>query len=278
MSNLLDEIKGISIEAAHELRSAGFVTDSDIRTLDRQDLHELLPGKDKLRVRKDIHRLICREPRQSSSYETIIKAKHAPAPKASAAAFLLSRWWPQQQTHESSQERQDSSSPTTDFHSTNEGASHAKPRPLPLTNAHVMYKMVVSGRTLEKHVDVIERLNGPVPGNMVSLKLKEAQREEDSKVTIVFCPIVSRAGTDIAAALQNISSDKPIIVVAMYHRHTAISTPALKTDSRVELAVNVFFHEAVGLLDCSQNHEAINEVKTKLCEYSTKKKSSINPQ
>lgn len=160
------------------------------------------------------------------------------------------------------------------FPSANNGLDNILPT---VQYATVTYKMVVSGKTLGKHLDVVKRLNGPVPGHSVCLVLKESQPDEDSQVTIVFCPVALRTGTDVDAALQDISSDKPVILVVMYQMHTPTTRPSPKTDSRVQLGVNVFFHETVGLLNCSQNDEAINEIKNKLWEYSSKK-SCVNPQ
>lgn len=343
MSNLLDEIRGISKEAAHELECAGFKVDSDISALDRQDLFELLPGKDKLRVRKEIHKLICRKPKD----ETILKdrkdfflsdlladgftdkdallealrkmkacthelidlletnragppkkpgnqeavnnassARHGQSSEGSASdssssnlpRFSLSPWNIFSNRSFSflspSAEAKDTSGPIAN--ETNKAVCNIISKAPTVMKKTVMYKMVVSGKTLEKHLDVIKRLSGQVPGHSVSLQLTESQRDEDSKVTIVFCPVVSRVGTDIDVALQGISSDKPIIVVAMHHLHTATSMPPPPTMSRVELGVNVFFHESRGLLDCSQNDNAINEIKVKLLEYSSKR-SYMNP-
>ncbi|XP_062267788.1 uncharacterized protein LOC133973759 isoform X2 [Platichthys flesus] len=54
MGDLLKEIQIMSPEAADALKQAGFVTDSDIQSLTRLDLHELLPGRKDLRLRKDL--------------------------------------------------------------------------------------------------------------------------------------------------------------------------------------------------------------------------------
>lgn len=131
---------------------------------------------------------------------------------------------------------------------------------------------IVHGNTLGRHVDVLKKLNGPVPGpEPLSLHLKETQHENESQVNIVFCPVVSRVGTDVEAALRDITSDKPLILVVMYHMHTPTGLPAPGSNSIVSFGINVFFHESSGLLDCSENTEAINELKLKLLEYSTKK-------
>lgn len=135
-------------------------------------------------------------------------------------------------------------------------------------HATVRYKMVVSGNTLDRHLDVMEKLKGDVRS---SLNLQETQRDEDSQVIIVFCPIVSRAGTDVETALKHVSVDKPVILVMMHHSHKAQTPPTVKPCIHaVMLVVNVFFHETVlGLLKCPQNDEAIVSMQTKLQLFST---------
>lgn len=142
--------------------------------------------------------------------------------------------------------------------------SHRKPQ----IQATVKYKMVVSGNTLNSHLDVMEKLKRDVRG---SLNLQETQRDEDSQVIIVFCPVVSRAGTDVETALQDVSVSKPVILVMMHHSRNAQTPPAVKPCIHaVMLIVNVFFHDTVpGLLKCPQNDEAIVSMQNKLQLFST---------
>ncbi|KAK7906946.1 hypothetical protein WMY93_015558 [Mugilogobius chulae] len=69
--SLLKQIKDISEEAASELKSADFKTDEDIRSLNRQDLLELLPGKKNLKCRKQIYELIHTLPRPNNKGHSI---------------------------------------------------------------------------------------------------------------------------------------------------------------------------------------------------------------
>lgn len=334
MENLLEKIGTISQEAASALRSAGFTSDSDIRSLNRQDLQELLPGKDKLRVRKEVHEFICEVQQQSyqGRIESVLKnfidsfpseslkdanissngplleylhiwkniteeligllernkdnrpnrvnsVRYDAAPEASAAVTEKTKSgfslpWPR--LFWSSQEKQ--VAPSSKITSNRPPAVHrTQSLQTPINVVTVMCRTVVSGKTLGKHMDVMDKLNAPLPGDSECLQLKESQQDEDSQVTIVFCPIVSRAGTDLAIALQDISGDKPVILVAMYHLHSPKGLPPPRETSPVELGVNIFFHETVGLLECPQNNEAINKMKTWLLEISTKKRRS-NPQ
>lgn len=58
----------------------------------------------------------------------------------------------------------------------------------------VQYHSLLCGRTLGFHIDILKQVK--VPTMEVSL--------DECKVVLVFCPMASRAGTDIAAALKNV--------------------------------------------------------------------------
>ncbi|XP_072307483.1 uncharacterized protein [Eucyclogobius newberryi] len=249
---LLDRIRGMSEDAARELENVGFTSDSDIRSLNRQDLLELLPGKNYLRLRKNIYEDICNPKANEDNYAANSGSRSASENFHIGLFPCWSNLWPYQ--------KQDPAP-----------VSQPKHQNIPkLQFASVLYKMVVSGKTLDTHLDIIKRVNGPVPGLRVDLQLKEATSDNENQVLIVFCPVVSRVGTDVNAALQGIRSDKPIIIVAMHHLHTPAQFPA-PTGLNVALAVNIFFHETKGLLECPQNEEAITEMRTKLLEFNTKR-------
>ncbi|XP_055005296.1 uncharacterized protein LOC110154440 isoform X2 [Boleophthalmus pectinirostris] len=140
----------------------------------------------------------------------------------------------------------------------------------PKLQATLRYRVSVSGNTLNRHLDVLEKIKGTYPQ---SLHLQEAIRNEDSQITIVFCPVVSRVGTDVETALQPIQDNKPVILVMMHHSHTGHNhTSAVHVlHDNVVLIVSVFFHETVpGLLPCPQNVEAIDKIKVKLRSFITK--------
>ena len=62
----------------------------------------------------------------------------------------------------------------------------------------VHYFTVVTGETLEADKAIKRILH-------TEMQLKEVFTVEESDVILVFCPIVSRAGTDIEAALQELN-------------------------------------------------------------------------
>ncbi|XP_072307478.1 uncharacterized protein [Eucyclogobius newberryi] len=142
--------------------------------------------------------------------------------------------------------------------------------PFPCLLDTVTYKVIVSGNTLNRHKDVLAQLKSNGPD---CLHLQEAQRDEDSQVTIVFCPVVSRVGTDVETALRCITDDKPVILVTMHHNHTAFAAPFVRHDLcyNVVLKVDVFFHDTVpGILKLPQNNEAISKIQTKLRSFAVK--------
>uniref|UniRef100_A0A096M161 Uncharacterized protein n=1 Tax=Poecilia formosa TaxID=48698 RepID=A0A096M161_POEFO len=88
---------------------------------------------------------------------------------------------------------------------------------------------------------------------------------QDGQYTIVFCPIVSRVGSDVEAAMQNMPSNKKVVLVLMHHTRDPDYSTAGRSWSEVyrnvDLEVHVLFHESVpGLLTCSQNTNAVYQI------------------
>ncbi|XP_032423247.1 uncharacterized protein LOC116722927 [Xiphophorus hellerii] len=89
----------------------------------------------------------------------------------------------------------------------------------------------------------------------------------ESRFIIVFCPITSRVGSDVEAAMTKVpEGDQNVILVLMHHTRDAdYSTAGIKWSECTEnvvLDVHVFFHESVpGLLSCAQNHKAVLEIR-----------------
>ncbi|XP_029606825.1 uncharacterized protein LOC115192448 isoform X2 [Salmo trutta] len=129
-------------------------------------------------------------------------------------------------------------------------------------NAENMLRMkkfftFVAGNTLGSHVEFNHRLN-------TERGLTEVMSPEQSDVILSFCPIVSRAGTDIEAALQQIPAGKPVILVVLHHTfdsdYTVPDSSRLVTREDVILTVDCLFHESKGLLKCPRNKEAIRKI------------------
>ncbi|XP_071248373.1 uncharacterized protein [Salvelinus alpinus] len=115
---------------------------------------------------------------------------------------------------------------------------------------------VVSGNTLDSHKDFLERLTK-------QRDFTEVMTPEKSDVIITFCPIVSRAGTDIEAALQKIPTAKRVVLVVLHHTFnpdcTVPDSSRLVTRDDI-LTVDCLFHENQGLLDCPRNKEAVGTI------------------
>lgn len=101
--------------------------------------------------------------------------------------------------------------------------------------------------------------------NQVKLKVALEGTNRDGDCIIVFCPIISRVGSDVEAAMQKIPFDKKIILILMHHTRDADYSTAGKSWSEdypnIDLQVHVLFHESVpGLLTCSENTNAIYQM------------------
>ncbi|XP_021464048.2 uncharacterized protein LOC110527213 isoform X2 [Oncorhynchus mykiss] len=129
--------------------------------------------------------------------------------------------------------------------------------------AHNMkYYTVETGNTLETHIQFMRRLNN------TTRCFTEVKSPVESDVIMAFCPIVSRAGTDIEAALQQIPMGKDVILVVLHHTfnpdYTVPYSSRLVTRSDVILTVDCLFHERLGgLLDCPRNDAAVRNIRQK---------------
>ncbi|XP_049340463.1 uncharacterized protein LOC111196002 [Astyanax mexicanus] len=89
------------------------------------------------------------------------------------------------------------------------------------------------------------------------LSIKESEDEEECDVRMYFCPIVSRAGTDISAVLSRVRDDKPAIVIVLQHTFDEQAVvPSCREYEREKLVLVTFlFSEDKGLLVCQKNNE-----------------------
>ncbi|KAI1897557.1 hypothetical protein AGOR_G00084490 [Albula goreensis] len=106
------------------------------------------------------------------------------------------------------------------------------------------------GNTLNFHKDFVMRL----------VSKTEVREVEECNVIVAFCPISSRMGTDIEAALKQIPDNKPTVVVAMHHTHnpeSIVPENGRYKNSKTQHIVHCLFHENEGLLKCSVTNEAV---------------------
>ncbi|XP_066509164.1 uncharacterized protein [Hoplias malabaricus] len=119
------------------------------------------------------------------------------------------------------------------------------------------YFMTAHGQTFTSHLTFLERLSN-------RLRLREVNSLDESDIVISFVPIVSRAGTDIEAALQAMpQTTKPVVLVVLHHTFNPhfITTVGRRSVNRENVfAVDCLFHEDKGLLRCQRNDEALRAV------------------
>ncbi|XP_055786111.1 uncharacterized protein LOC129859907 isoform X2 [Salvelinus fontinalis] len=128
---------------------------------------------------------------------------------------------------------------------------------------NMKYYTVETGNTLDSHIQFMRRLNN------TTRCFTEVESPVESDVIMAFCPIVSRAGTDIEAALQQIPTGKYVILVVLHHTfnpdYTIPDNSRLVTRSDVILTVDCLFHESQrGLLECPHNDAAVKQIRQKL--------------
>ncbi|XP_053532529.1 uncharacterized protein LOC128628669 isoform X1 [Ictalurus punctatus] len=123
---------------------------------------------------------------------------------------------------------------------------------------HSVYPLVL-GKTMNSNKHFMDRLRS-------EMKLHEVDSQNDCDVLIAFIPIVSRAGTDIQAALERIPTEhsyKRVVLVSLHH---TFDQDYIAPDSRHSVhrndvfAVDCLYHEDMGLLKSRTNDEALKRV------------------
>ncbi|KAF4090881.1 hypothetical protein AMELA_G00030720 [Ameiurus melas] len=113
-----------------------------------------------------------------------------------------------------------------------------------------------SDKCLEVQSKLEKRLNK-------RLQLRQVDSVDNCDVIMAFVPIVSRAGTDIEAALQNIPTDRPVILMVLHHTFDVnyIAPQSKRCVNRDGVfAADFLFYEEEGLLECLTNEEALKSV------------------
>uniref|UniRef100_A0A8C2JH58 Uncharacterized protein n=1 Tax=Cyprinus carpio TaxID=7962 RepID=A0A8C2JH58_CYPCA len=96
--------------------------------------------------------------------------------------------------------------------------------------------------------------------------MREVGTVDESDIILVFCPVVSRAGTDIDQALDifNHNTGSKLAVLVVLH-HTFDKEKMVPDSSRCVnrtdiLTVDCLFYEDTGLLKCQKNSDAVDKV------------------
>ncbi|XP_073670733.1 uncharacterized protein [Paramisgurnus dabryanus] len=132
-----------------------------------------------------------------------------------------------------------------------------------LQNAGNKYYILIPGKTLGCHETIRNVLQR-------TLSLKEVESVEECNVMVVLCNVVSRTGTDIDAALNELnklSESKPAVFMVLHHTfdpEKIVPDSSSCVNRENTLTVDLLFHEDEGLLDCMKNNKALDRIKKHL--------------
>ncbi|XP_039454510.1 uncharacterized protein LOC120433062 isoform X1 [Oreochromis aureus] len=305
MDVLLEEIRSIDEAAASVLELADLTSDSDLQSLTLQDLGELLPGVKNVKLRRKIFDIIqmqkpigvpVKEFKESLSaaltengvlvdYLKMLKEmkiqmnkmqdfldahinqledfrKSQPLQNQEKGSLSSSH---NSQTGDPPQTQQAASSALHSSRSTTVKRDHPEKR-----QATLKYKMVISGKTFNAHQQILDKVKSVSEDPDLNL-IKQEGSDQNCQAIIVFCPIASRMGTDIDAAMERVTGSQPVILVLMHHAHEPKHLTLMKIQTNVSNVVSpfhIFYHETVnGLLQCQQNNSAISEIRDALLKH-----------
>ncbi|XP_056313591.1 uncharacterized protein LOC130229031 [Danio aesculapii] len=94
--------------------------------------------------------------------------------------------------------------------------------------------------------------------------LREVRSVDESDIVLIFCPIVSRAGTDISAAVHRYYTNASKLTVLVVLHHTfepekTVSDSSKSVNKENLLTVDCLFYEDTGLLRCQRNLDAFDK-------------------
>ncbi|KAM9441432.1 uncharacterized protein Hap1MRO34_026440 [Clarias gariepinus] len=117
----------------------------------------------------------------------------------------------------------------------------------------------IGSENVQKPCEQFEEALKKIRKTMKKTEIKE------SKVILFYIPIVSRAGTDIEAALQKLKGldDKHVVVVVLHHtfdKESVVPDSSRAVNRKKTITVDCLFHEDEGLLKCQKNDDAVNKV------------------
>uniref|UniRef100_A0A8B9GRC8 Uncharacterized protein n=1 Tax=Astyanax mexicanus TaxID=7994 RepID=A0A8B9GRC8_ASTMX len=88
---------------------------------------------------------------------------------------------------------------------------------------------------------------------------------KNCNVILVFCPVVSRSGTNIEAALKKLQTLSALLYLLVVLHHTLNPEILVPDSSRSvnrenTLTVDCLFEQDRGLLQCQKNQEALDKI------------------
>ncbi|XP_007230455.3 uncharacterized protein LOC103021317 [Astyanax mexicanus] len=129
-----------------------------------------------------------------------------------------------------------------------------------MTKHTVKFCVEVLGNTLGSHETFVNDLRS-------NFQQVEVMKDNDDVIVIAFVPVVSRAGTDIEAALSQIPASQPAVLVVLFHTNDpyfVAPNSRLCVNRENVITVDCLFHEDLGLLRRERNAEALRAVKDHL--------------
>ncbi|XP_034017981.1 uncharacterized protein LOC117502948 isoform X2 [Thalassophryne amazonica] len=271
MSVLLKEIEKFDRSAPSVFQEVGLQTDDEIQTLTRDDLQDLFPERKNFKLRKNIFDIIykqrsddvlLRELKECFSFESCRATLRA---NSVLTEYLntLKELKTQVNNVQMVIERH-----VDQLEELNKNQHQKAKRVMVAT---VTYGAVISGVTFGSHQQLMDSVIHLEAGERTKLVLKESKSPEDVQILIVFCPVSSRLDSDVEAAMNDVTGDKPVILVLMHHTwdstYTSYQRPQLQR-ANVVMVVNVLFHDTKGLLRCQQNEDAALEIRQELLKHS----------
>ncbi|XP_076866902.1 uncharacterized protein LOC143518348 [Brachyhypopomus gauderio] len=129
----------------------------------------------------------------------------------------------------------------------------------PRHHQRVKYVSIISGKTLGVHEHILQILHKQIPD------LQDVSTVEECDVILLFCPIVSRAGTDIEAGLTLITEadSKPAVLVVLHHTFDpdyTVPDSSRSVTRKNTTTVDCLFYEYRGLLKCPKNEDAVKKI------------------
>ncbi|XP_020570515.1 uncharacterized protein LOC101160036 isoform X4 [Oryzias latipes] len=262
------EAGAASVEISTEV---DFQTDSVVQILYREDLQELFPGPEYLKLRRTIFQIIHNQTpahllleelkgfTQQNSFNDVLTAKCLD-PDVPVARYL--------ERIKNTKQQLDEMQIILEAHN---NMRNDRSKSLDSGKGVVRFKVEVSGETFGADQQLLDEIKTP------DLKWIEG---EEHDITIVFCPVTSQVGTDAASAMRKVPDGDPAILVLMHYsqepKHSS-STKVLSSNPNVVLEVNIFYHKKKkGLLKCRQNENAVIELKEELKKYSRPQRSGFN--
>ncbi|XP_041661090.1 uncharacterized protein LOC121521291 isoform X3 [Cheilinus undulatus] len=248
-SDLLRDIERYDRNAARVLEKAGFRSDWKLKTLNPEDLRDLFQGSDQLQLRGKIFE--------------IINTQQAVLPTMTKLVVIDQQY----------KGPMAASTCSAHYHSVGQTEDFIELSHQDIVKDSVRYKMVVCGKTFGAHLDILEK---------VKEQVLLTESSDDHQITILFCVISSRVGSDVDAALTEVKDNKPIILVLMHHSREPTVTTSVRTwahdgnDANIVLHVDVFYHETSGLVKCGQNDDAVSSIQKKLLAMYPESKPDID--